>query len=78
MIRKLENYVSGNSETLGLTPPEFRIQHIDSELKDKILAMTPEERKPKKINKSTLWYQKKMLKEGEAITVYDKVRVKIE
>ena len=39
--------------------------------------MTPEERKAKKINKSTLWYQKKMLKEGKAIKVYDKVRAKI-
>ena len=32
----------------------------------------------KKINKSTLWYQKKMLKEGKVIKVYDKVRVKME
>ncbi|MEM3830155.1 MAG: hypothetical protein QXP36_13220 [Conexivisphaerales archaeon] len=47
-------------------------------MKDKILAMTPEERKAKKINKSTLWYEKKMLNQGKAIKIYNKVKVKIE
>lgn len=77
-LRKIANYVSGNSKVLDLKAPEFTIEHIDSGLKEKILTMTPEERKAKDINKSTLWYQKKMLKEGKAIKVYDKVRVKIE
>ncbi|MEM3845762.1 MAG: CRISPR-associated endonuclease Cas1 [Candidatus Parvarchaeota archaeon] len=76
-VRKLANYIEGNVKTLDLKSPEFCIEHIDPELKDKILSMTPEERKAKKINKSTLWYQKKMLNEGKAIKVYDKVRVKI-
>lgn len=77
-IKKLANYVSGNSKTLDLKSPDFTIEHIDSEMKDRILTMTPEERKAKKINKSTLWYQKKMLNQGKALKVYDKVRVKIE
>lgn len=76
-IRKLANYISGNAKNLDLKSPEFRIEHIDSQLKDKILTMTPEERKATNINKSTLWYQKKMLKEGKVTKVYDKVRVKI-
>ncbi|MEM3431654.1 MAG: CRISPR-associated endonuclease Cas1 [Candidatus Micrarchaeia archaeon] len=75
-VRKLANYISGNTKTLDLGSPEFRIEHIDSEMRDKILAMTPEERKAKHINKSTLWYQKKMLKEGKAIKVYVKTREK--
>lgn len=43
-----------------------------------ILTMTVEETKARSINKSTLWYQKKMLKEGKVIKVYDKVKVKVE
>ncbi|MEM3573948.1 MAG: hypothetical protein QXJ62_06975 [Nitrososphaeria archaeon] len=74
---KLANYISGNIKTLDLASPEFAIKYIDSELKDRILSMTSMERKAKKINKSTLWYQKKMLNQGKAIKVYDKVRVKI-
>ena len=35
-------------------------------------------RKAKNINKSILWYQMKMLKEGKAIMVYDEVKVKME
>ena len=30
------------------------------------------------INKSTLWYQQKKIKEGKEIRVYNKTRVKIE
>ncbi|MEM0143192.1 MAG: CRISPR-associated endonuclease Cas1 [Candidatus Parvarchaeum sp.] len=76
-VRKLANYISGNAKTLDLKTPEFTIEHIDSEIRNKILTMTPEEIKAKNINKSTLWYQKKMLKDGKTIKVYDKVRVKI-
>ena len=59
--------------TLGLDT----IEHLDSEIRDKIRIMTPEERGAKKINKSTLWHQKKMLNQGKALKVYDKARVKI-
>ena len=59
--------------TLGLDTNE----HIDSEIRNKIRTMTPEKRRAKQINKSTLWYQKKMLNQGKALKVYDKVRVKI-
>ena len=56
---------------------DFTIEHIDSETMDKVLTMTPEERKAKKLNKSTSWYQKKMLNQEKAIKVYDEVRVRI-
>ena len=44
------------SRNLDLKSPDFTIEHTDSEMKYRILTMTPEERKAKKINKSTLWY----------------------
>jgi hypothetical protein len=47
-------------------------------MKDRILTMTIEERKARNINKSTLWYQKKMLNQGSALKVYNKARVKVE
>ncbi|MEM3872261.1 MAG: hypothetical protein QXE05_06855 [Nitrososphaeria archaeon] len=48
-VRKLANYVSGNANSLDLKVPAFSIKHIDQVLKDKILIMTPEERKTKNI-----------------------------
>jgi len=40
--------------------------------------LDPEKRKELKINKSTLWYQQKRIKEGKTIKMYRKTRVKIE
>jgi hypothetical protein len=37
-----------------------------------------EKRKELCINKSTLWYQQKKIKEGRTIKVYNKARVRIE
>jgi len=39
--------------------------------------LIPEKRKELKINKSTLWYQQKKIKEGKTIKVYSKTKVKI-
>jgi len=40
--------------------------------------LDPEKRKELKINKSTLWYQQKKIKEGKSIKIYNKTKVKIE
>lgn len=48
-----------------------------SELRDKLLSTTPEERRKLGINLNTLWYIKKNLIEGKKITLYDKVMEKI-
>jgi len=40
--------------------------------------MTPEERKQLGINKSTLWYIKKNLKNNKSFKIYDKVLTKIQ
>jgi len=41
------------------------------------MSIDPEKRKEFKINKSTLWYQQKRIKEGKSIKIYNKTKVKI-
>ena len=63
---------------------KFKIQNIiihrndDIEMEDKIMSIDPEKRKELKINKSTLWYQQKKIKEGKSIKLYNKTKVRIE
>jgi len=45
---------------------------------NKIISVNPERRKEFKINRSTLWYQQKKIKEGKALEVYNKTRLRIE
>jgi len=42
------------------------------------LSLTPQDHKRLNINKSTLWYIQKRIKEGKKIKVYSKVIGKIE
>jgi len=42
-------------------------------LRNKILSMSPEERKRLGINKSTLWYMKKNISSKDKIKIYDKI-----
>jgi len=44
---------------------------------NKFMSIDPKRRKELKINKSTLWYQQKKIKEGKTIKVYNKTKVKI-
>ncbi|ADD08202.1 CRISPR-associated endonuclease Cas1 [Candidatus Aciduliprofundum boonei] len=76
-VRSLGKYILGKSNTLKFEIPYIRIEHIEPELTEKILKMTPEERKARGINKSTLWYQKKKLAQGKSIKVYGKVKSKL-
>jgi len=39
--------------------------------------LDPERRKELKINKSTLWYQQKKIKEGKTLKVYNKSKARI-
>jgi len=41
-------------------------------IRDKIISIDPEKRKELKINRSTLWYQQKKIKEGKVLKVYEK------
>ena len=58
--------------------PDIKIKRNDnSQVRDKIMSINPEKRKESKINKSTLWYQQRKIKEGETIKVYYENMVKI-
>jgi len=39
--------------------------------------LNPERRKELEINKSTLWYQQKKIKEGKTLKVYNKTMLRI-
>ncbi len=58
--------------------PFIKLSGYDTDsMREKILDITPEERKRLGINKSTLWYQKKHIREGRKIKIYRKVRNRI-
>jgi len=78
-IRELSKYITGNSKSLEFTIPDIEIKRNDNSLvRDKIMSIDPEKRKELKINKSTLWYQQKKIKEEKTIKIYNKTRVSIE
>ena len=56
----------------------FKIKREDNTaIRSKVLSLTPEDRKRLGINKSTLWYMQKHVKEGKRIKVYGKVMGKV-
>ncbi len=77
-VRVLANYIIGKSNKLRFNIPEFEIKREDNtEIRNKILNIKPQDRKRLGINKSTLWYIQKHIKEGKRIKVYGKVMGKI-
>jgi len=77
-IRELSKYITGNSKSQEFTIPDIEIKRNDnSQIRDKIMSIDPEKRKELKINKSTLWYQQKNIKEGKTIKVYNKTLLRI-
>jgi len=44
-----------------------------NEMRNKIMSIDLEKGKELKINKSTLWYQQKNIKEGESMKIYRKM-----
>ena len=52
-------------------------QEDNIEIRSKMLSLTPQVCKRLGINKSTLWYMQKYIKEGKRIKVYGKVMGKI-
>ena len=58
--------------------PDIAIKRNDnSQIRERIISIDPEKRKELKLNKSTLWYQHKKIKEGKTIKIYNKTKVKI-
>jgi len=77
-VRLLANYVMGKSSKLQFNIPEFEIKREDNtDIRNKVLSLTVQDRKRLGINKSTLWYMQKYIKEGKRIKVYGKVIGKI-
>lgn len=79
-----ENVVRFAKGVLNDTPrisfdiPFIKLKRHDTDsMREKILDITPEERKKLGINKSTLWYQKKHIRENKKIKIYRKIRDKI-
>jgi len=78
-IRELSKYITGNSKSLEFTIPEIAVKRNDNtKIREMIMSINPEKRKELKINKSTLWYQQKKIKEGKTIKIYNKTKGKIE
>ena len=77
-VRMLANYIIGKSSKLQFDIPEFGIKREDNtEVRNKVLSLTPQDRKRLNINKSTLWYMQKHVKEGKRIKVYRQIRSKL-
>ncbi|MGH9878117.1 MAG: CRISPR-associated endonuclease Cas1 [Nitrososphaerales archaeon] len=77
-VQQLSNYVLDKSEALSFKIPGVQIMREASlDIRKKIMDMTGEERKKLRINKSTLWYQRKNIAEGKRIKVYDKLLSKL-
>ena len=78
-VRELSRYISGKIKTLEFKIPDMEISRNDTiDVQNKIMSIDPEKRKALKINKSTLWYQQKKIKEGKTIKMYNKTKVRIE
>ena len=74
----LANYISDRQKELHFNVPGVPIKrNDDNETRDFILNMTPEQRKELGINKSTLSYIQKNLRECKKVKLYDKVRAKM-
>ncbi len=77
-IKEFAKYLSNNKKDLEFYIPEIKItRNDDNEIREKVISITPEERKKKKINKSTLWYQQKKIKEGKPLKLYQKTIAKL-
>jgi CRISPR-associated protein Cas1 len=68
-----------NSKQFEFSIPEIEIKRNDnSQIREKIMSIDPEKRKELKVNKSTLWYKQRKIKEGKTIKIYNKTNVRIE
>ena len=74
----MSRYITGNSKQLEFSIPDIKIKRNDNpQIRGKIMSIDPEKRKELKINRSTLWYQQKKIKEGKTLKVYNKTKMKI-
>ena len=78
-VQHLANFILGKQKQLEFYIPKIKLERNDDvEIKEKILSMTPQQRKELGINKSTLWYLKNNLTKGKKVVIYDKIKTKLE
>ena len=78
-VRELSKHIMGKKMEIKFNIPNIKIQRNDDiKMRNKIMSIDPEKRKELKINKSTLWYQQRKIKEGKTLRVYNKTMVRIE
>ncbi len=77
-VQTLSNNIVDKQKELQFNVPGVPIKrNDDNATREFILNMMPEQRKELDINKSTLWYIQKNLREGKKVKLYDKVGAKI-
>lgn len=78
-VRNVADYVMNNTTLLKFDMPSLEINRNDTfDMQNLILSIDTKMRKSMHINKSSLWYQQKKLKEGKPIKLYAKTRAKIQ
>ncbi len=77
-VQQLVNFISDKKKSIEFFIPKRRIYRNDVlEIQKKILSMSPDQRRKLGINKSTLWYIKKNMKNSKGIKIYSKVAEKL-
>jgi CRISPR-associated protein Cas1 len=77
-VQSLANFIAGKRENLQFDIPVKKSERNDSvAVQQKLLNMSSTERQRRGINKSTLWYQKRNIKEGKRIKLYSKTISKV-
>ena len=70
-VAKLPLFIADKNNKVDFVVPKIVISRKDNlTLQEKILKMTPQQRRKLGINKSTLWYMQKNLKNGKSIKIY--------
>ena len=70
-LQQLSNFILEKKKEFDFSIPKMKSNRNDNlELRERILSMSTEERKQLGINKSTLWYMKKRLKENISSNFY--------
>jgi CRISPR-associated protein Cas1 len=77
-VQSLANFILGKHKTWSIAIPVASVHRKDSlVLQRRILSMMPAERRRLGINKSTLWYQKRNLRDRGCVKLYSKVLTKL-
>ncbi len=78
-LQQLSNFIMEKKKEFDFIVHKIKFnRNSNLELREKILSMTPEERKELGINKSTLWHIKKNLSAGKTPKIYKKILLKIQ